>query len=303
METISSNFPIHFGQIVTSTDNMKLQEENRQLRMLVLDRIHKCYWCETTFPLYETGKITEHMAQHRAVMEEGGLFCPMCGSEDWIHMNTAQRREHLFKDADAREGQTIKTFWKDQRCLVCDTDLADVKPELVIRHFATHIPGVLKFCDRCGRNEYNFMSEFERMHHDRVCLQSDQAYAEPRVFCNRCGANQTGLSTKKKRKHDKVCSVRDGGKHCYICALDLSPWTTRDERQFHIDNCRSPAGPPRGYCTRCGIDRLNMSALEMAAHEQECYMSEPIKKLQERRARGMFLRLCGRTHGLVMKLC
>lgn len=288
MESISSNFPIHFGQIVTSTDNMKLQEENRQLRMLVLDRMHKCYWCDTTFPLYETERITQHMAHHRAVMEEGGLFCPICGSEDWIQMNTAQRREHLIQDADAREGENIKAFWKDQRCLVCDIDLARVKPELVMRHFATHIPGVLKFCDRCGRDEETFMSEFEKMHHDRVCLQSDKAFADPRIFCNRCGAIQSGLSSKKKKKHDKVCSASNGGKHCHICSIDLSPWTTGEERQYHVNNCRPPAGPPRGFCTRCGKDLLNLSALETAAHEQECYMNEPVKRIEQRRVKGMF---------------
>jgi hypothetical protein len=278
-----SSLPEIYCQRLTPTDIRSILDENKHLRNMVLERETSCHWCGETFPNISEDQKREHFKLHAAQLQEGGQFCPVCGTEDWMAMSTAERREHLFQDQDKRERETIKKFWENTYCPICDMDLSRKDPELILRHIASHTPEVLKFCERCGRNEQNFQEPSESDHHDRICTKSLKAH-DNRLFCDICGEDRTNESHKQKRAHNKRCA-KGGGKFCFKCSLDFTALTIGSSDE-HIANCRPPSGPRRGFCTRCGEDRLSMTDLETQRHRQDCYMTDPRPRVDQKRLKG-----------------
>jgi hypothetical protein len=277
-----SNLPELYCQPYTPSDIKALMEENRRLRNELLDRRHKCDWCDVTFTSYEVEEKRDHYKMHAQQIKEGGQFCPVCGTEDWMFMDTRQRREHLFEDQKSRESEIIKKFWNLLRCPICDKDLSREQPELVLRHVASHNPDVLKFCHRCGCNEQLF-TKFEESHHTRICIKSLEAH-DKRIFCDRCGSDRTKETAKQTKKHDRQCP-KTNGYFCHLCGIDMSNLSP-DDRHGHRQNCKSPAGPPRGFCTRCGKDRMSMDKLAELAHQIECLNSDPRPRIEAKKVKG-----------------
>ncbi|KAL2061168.1 hypothetical protein VTL71DRAFT_7441 [Oculimacula yallundae] len=268
--TVGSSMPTVFTQHLTPTDIMELRKENRKLLNHALEREIGCPICNMTFKPYDKDAKSAHYKTHMEQINAAGN-CPIC-NENWALFTWTQKRDHLYADFAKKEREEIKQFWEDARCPICDLELNGLSAEAVTTHMASHVPGALKFCDRCGLDLLK-CTPIERSHHDRVCTRETpvrQDGAPDPVFCENCGRERTA-ATEKSREHE-TCG---NGQYCVRCGLNLSFLPGPQERHAHTKRCRFAGGTTGTYCKRCGIHLPSLDDLGKASHDNECYRREP----------------------------
>ncbi|PVH81376.1 hypothetical protein DL98DRAFT_654057 [Cadophora sp. DSE1049] len=268
--TVGPSMPTVFTQHLTPTDILQLRKENRKLLNHVLEREIGCPICSETFKAYDNDAKVAHYKSHMDVLNSVGK-CPMC-EENWALFTIAQKKQHLLADFAKRESEDIKHFWDDTRCPICNLDLKGSTAEDIATHIASHVPGALKFCDRCGFDVLA-CTPAEKAHHNRVCTRKTpvRAHGAPDpIHCQSCGRERTAAS--EKRKEHKSCG---NGYFCIRCGLNLALLGPQ-EQQAHFRRCRVPNGGLGKYCKRCGKNLASLSAAGLASHNNECYRREPI---------------------------
>ncbi|KAH7400196.1 hypothetical protein BKA64DRAFT_707882 [Cadophora sp. MPI-SDFR-AT-0126] len=273
--TAGPSMPTVFIQHLTPTDILQLRKENRKLLNHVLEREMGCPICSETFKAYDNDAKMAHYKSHMDLLNSIGR-CPMCG-ENWALFTIAQKKQHLLADFAKRESEDIKHFWDDTRCPICNLDLKSSSAEDVTTHIASHVPGALKFCDRCGFDVLA-CTPAESAHHGRVCTRNtpvrEHGAPDP-IHCQSCGRRKTPIS--EKRKEHKSCG---SGYFCIRCGLNLALLGPQ-EQQSHFRRCRVPNGGSGNYCKRCGKHLASLSALESTSHNNECYRREPASAVTE----------------------
>ncbi|KAK0104302.1 hypothetical protein ONS96_005391 [Cadophora gregata f. sp. sojae] len=273
--SVGSSMPTVFVQHLTPTDIMQLRKENRKLLNHVLEREIGCPICSETFKGYDNDAKMAHYKGHLDLLNSVGQ-CPMC-EENWALFTTAQKKQHLHSDFSRRESDDIKHFWDDTRCPICNLDLRGSSTEEVTTHIASHVPGALKFCDRCGL-DLLACTPVEKAHHGRMCTHKtpvrENGAPDP-VICQSCGRERTAAS--EKRKEHRACY---DGYYCIRCGLNLALLPFRDQ-QAHLKRCRVPNGGSGKYCKGCGKRLASLSQSELESHNNECYRREPVSSIAE----------------------
>ncbi|KAH7327391.1 hypothetical protein BKA65DRAFT_510503 [Rhexocercosporidium sp. MPI-PUGE-AT-0058] len=267
--TAGSSMPTVFTQHLTPTDIMQLRKENRKLLNHALEREIGCPICNMTFKAYDNDAKAAHYKGHIDQLNSVST-CPIC-NETWALFTFDQKRNHLFADFAKRESKDIAQFWEGTRCPICNLDLRGKSSEDVTTHIATHVPGALKFCDRCGFDVIA-CTPAERAHHERACTRHTpirEPEAPDPILCQSCGRERT-LASGKTKKHD-VCG---NGQYCIRCGLNLSLLDVQEQNE-HSKRCRVPGGAAGKYCKRCGKKLEGLSALGLASHNNACYRREP----------------------------
>lgn len=268
--TAGPSMPTVFTQHLTPTDIMQLRKENRKLLNHALEREIGCPICNMTFKAYDNDSKAAHFKDHIDQLNSVGT-CPMC-NETWALFTFEQKRNHLLADFAKKESQDILQFWEDTRCPICNLELRSKSAEDVTTHIASHVPGALKFCDRCGFDVLA-CAPAEKAHHDRVCTRNtsvrEPGMPDP-IICQNCGKERTPAS-ENIREHD-LCG---NGQFCIRCRLDLS-FLDAQEQHEHFKRCRVPGGAAGTNCKRCGKKLAGLSARGLASHNNECYRREPV---------------------------
>ncbi|KAH6720987.1 hypothetical protein BKA61DRAFT_510071, partial [Leptodontidium sp. MPI-SDFR-AT-0119] len=262
--TAGPSMPTVFTQHLTPTDIMQLRKENRKLLNHALEREIGCPICNMTFKAYDNDSKAAHFKDHIDQLNSVGT-CPMC-NETWALFTFEQKRNHLLADFAKKESQDILQFWEDTRCPICNLELRSKSAEDVTTHIASHVPGALKFCDRCGFDVLA-CAPAEKAHHDRVCTRNtsvrEPGMPDP-IICQNCGKERTPAS-ENIREHD-LCG---NGQFCIRCRLDLS-FLDAQEQHEHFKRCRVPGGAAGTNCKRCGKKLAGLSARGLASHNNEC---------------------------------
>ncbi|CZT44414.1 uncharacterized protein RSE6_04577 [Rhynchosporium secalis] len=268
--SVGPSMPTVFVQHLTPTDIIELRKENRKLLNHALEREIGCPICNMTFKAYDNDAKSAHYQTHMEQINSAGN-CPIC-NENWALFTWSQKRDHLHADFAKKGSQDIRQFWDDIKCPICNLDFAGKTAESVTTHMASHVPGALKFCDRCGLDLLR-CSPIERDHHDQVCTRDTPvrpAGAPDSILCQFCGRERTPES-EKNREHT-VCG---NGQHCIRCGLNLSLLGGPQEQHSHSTRCRVPGGTTGKYCRRCGKNLQSLTFLDKTAHHDDCYRREP----------------------------
>lgn len=286
---VGSSMPTIYAHRLTPTDIKQLQDENQKLRNQVLDRMNACPICSEVFEAYETDNIRDHVKQHQKQLEEGGQ-CPSCGDPQWVFMTNDEKRSHFAIHQYHNESATIKQFYKDQHCPVCDRDLSKLTPEKVIHHCLEHAPGQVQYCDRCGLGEKDCNTE-ELQHHRNKCrLAKDRYPFEPEpVFCNNCGLDVTRATPDDNIKHQKNCRKGPKGRFCVQCGLNMSMHHWNQEAiDKHNSHCMPPSGLKKKFCEKCRAEMASLDAIGRSHHQQTCRSVEPAVPSEQARIAGKF---------------
>ena len=286
---VGSSMPTIYVQRLTPTDIKQLQDENQKLRNKVLDRMDACPICSETFEAYETDKIRDHVKQHQKQLEEAGQ-CPSCGDPQWAFMTNYEKRTHFATHQYHNESATIKQFYKDQHCPVCDRDLSRLTPEQVINHCLEHAPGQVQYCNRCGLDEKDCNAE-ELDHHRHKCrLAKDRYPFEPEpVFCKNCGLDVTHATPDDNIKHQKNCREEPMGRFCMKCGLNMSMHHWNQEAiDRHSSHCMPPSGLKKKFCEKCRTEMASLDTIGRSHHQQTCRWVEPVVPSEQARITGKF---------------
>lgn len=267
-----TNLPEIFYNAVTPTDNSLILAENRSLRNMVLQRRHKCDWCEFTFADHDEAGKRAHFLTHKKQLASGGDACDMCGDTGYRFMSSSEKRAHHIACGKRRETEVIANFWKTCKCPICDEDLSRMDPKIVLQHVASHTPEVIKYCDRCGRDK-DSLSVAEKLHHDRICVLNPEAKGR-QEYCDRCAQDLTDITPRNRQRHDRICGLKPARNFCTICSLDFASLSIHEARA-HRANCKAPAAPPNSFCNRCAKDRLAMDDAQVAQHKRDCFSINP----------------------------
>ena len=204
------------------------------------------------------------------------MMCPWCLDPNWAFWSPTERKSHLETDFAMQRGKEKNATLQDVFCPICHKDLNGLKTEHVMAHIAGHTPDVLKWCDRCGRNNTT-MDPVEILYHKKVCIDARprDITAAPYKFCGVCGQDVTKLTDKQFRDHkaSKLCTT-GLGQFCTVCALDLS-LIHNGLTNAHEKNCRPPSGPQRRFCNRCGVNEWELNDRETASHTNDCLSRDP----------------------------
>ncbi|KAI6714117.1 hypothetical protein JHW43_003338 [Diplocarpon mali] len=265
--TVGPNLPTVYAQHLTPTDIAQLLRDRRKAVNHVLERETACPICSEVFASYDNEKKKKHYEQHTEQIHAGRV-CPLCEDANWRFWTLSQKRDHLINDQNEQVKAEIKAFWSVTRCPVCNEEFRDLTAEQVIAHLAAHIPGALKFCDRCGL-DISSSTPAEISHHDRACVFV--AVRPPNVdwLCNLCGKeDKSGHESTHPGFQDPSAPF------CVRCGLSLAK-LDESACDDHGSRCRRPSGPSAVFCKRCGIDLSSLDALGFAAHNNECYRTAP----------------------------
>ncbi|PBP27596.1 hypothetical protein BUE80_DR001478 [Diplocarpon rosae] len=265
--TVGPNLPTVFAQHLTPTDIAKLLQDRRKAVNHVLERETACPICSEVFASYDNEKKKRHYEQHTEQINAGRV-CPLCEDANWRFWTLSQKRDHLINDQNEQVKAEIKAFWSVTRCPICNEEFRDMTAEQVIAHLAAHIPGALKFCDRCGL-DISSCTPAEISHHDRTCVFVAERQPNVDWLCNVCGQED-----KPGHESTHPGSQDPRAPFCVRCGLSLA---NLDEATHadHGSRCKRPSGPSAIFCKRCGVDLSSLDALGFAAHNNECYRREP----------------------------
>lgn len=279
--TVGSNLPTVYAHHLTPTDIAKLLQEKRKAVNHALERQIACPICPEAFAAYDVEAKKKHYESHVEQLNAGKL-CPMCGI-NWGFYTFEQRKNHIVGCQITTNKQDVEHFWAATKCPICDTEFKFMKPEAVIAHMTGHIPGALKYCDRCGIDLLSCTAR-ERSYHDNMCVHTDDHPLAVDIKCDHCGQEK---KPGEGRAHD-TCGD-NVNKHCIRCGFSLSELSARDQ-EGHRRRCRVLCGPTGTYCRRCGTNLSILDALGIATHKNECYRREPFSagtQISTARARGM----------------
>ncbi|KAF6811331.1 hypothetical protein CSOJ01_05760 [Colletotrichum sojae] len=270
MRTGGNRVPMVTKNVLTVTEQRRLQEDLWTVRGMALDRLSKCPWekCRFTFRIDEQQKLLEHLQATHV-----GNKCPWCDAYLFEHWTQARKEKH-FKEAHADELQKMlgtttpptDTRRTTEPALKVDSrSHAGAKPAApaAISTFqilerasrpvglpraplpppkANSKEGGYLFCDRCGRDHTVLSNKADREHHDRRCVPNADA-AGRCDFCEVCG------DVVWKTKKDKD---------------ELAPFDDYPHR------CRGTSHSNKPHCTKCGFSLRKLEDKEIDTHRQHC---------------------------------
>ncbi|KAI9052063.1 hypothetical protein LZ554_004316 [Drepanopeziza brunnea f. sp. 'monogermtubi'] len=264
--TVGSNLPTVFAQHLTPTDIAQLIHERRKAVNHALERQIACPICPQVFTAYNVEAKKKHFEMHGAQLNAGRL-CPMCGI-DWTFMTFEQRKDHIIACQIKTNKEDVMNFWAATRCPICNDSFAGRKAEAVINHLAAHIPGTLKYCDRCSL-DLSSCTGAERNYHDSMCVHTKDKPAAADTKCHHCGREKVHG---EEEDHD-TCGD-NVSTYCTRCGFLISNLRLEDQHA-HRHRCRVLCGPTGTFCKRCGIDLSVLDSVGHAFHNNECYLREP----------------------------
>lgn len=242
------NLPVMSAGILTPTEQRQVQLDHYALRNIALERSQKCPYrgCSRVFSVAEDARLQAHLVDvHEAEK------CNFCDEVLYRYWTENQRRAHFLAE--------------HSRLFVTRTGMAEDNSFTMPSQHRTDYEREARwtFCARCGRNHDILDIKADRVHHDNVCYQGNDA-ERMQIWdgCVKCGAH---IPTGSKAPH--YCQQLfnpDESPYCDKCALPLGLFSDL-YRATHQLHCRGQSHDDGKYCPWCGIE-----VSPRASHINEC---------------------------------
>ncbi|TDZ34541.1 hypothetical protein C8035_v010841 [Colletotrichum spinosum] len=265
MRTGGSRVPMVIKNVLTPTEQQKLQEDFWTVRGMMLDRINKCPYetCRFTYRMDEESKLLQHVER-----EHVGDKCPWCSVQLFAHWSDGQRSEHfrdkhadvfrrILKEASKPDAASSGTVRRATKALLPRSSSTAVSPFKIVERVgpsagplpkpsqparANKKESEYRYCDRCGRDHQILTDKDERNHHDHRCVPLAEASGRC-TFCETCG--------------DFVWNSKED-------ASALAPYDEFPHR------CRGTSHAKKPHCTKCGFSLKKLSDENIDRHRENC---------------------------------
>ncbi|KAK1981621.1 hypothetical protein LZ30DRAFT_770687 [Colletotrichum cereale] len=267
MRTGGSRVPMITRNVLTVTEQHKMQDALWKTRGMVLDRISKCPYdgCNFSHRVDEDTKLVRHLEENHA-----GQKCPWCDVQFFPLWSRKQKEAHY------------KTVHRDQlRNVLEQTEKPAPRPQTS----QTSTAGRL---DNFSVPLTPSLSPFKIMERARPASgplprpapppKASEKEADYR-YCDRCGRDHTQLTGQAERiRHDRLCvPLAEGGGLCTFCEAcgDVEWKTEQDAKEFapfdvYPHKCRGTDHRNKPHCTKCGLSMKNMTDEVIDKHHTYC---------------------------------
>lgn len=259
---VSDSVPVLSTQLLTATEQRRLQEAFFRMRSLALGRVQECPWpgCWKYFGLDEDG--SSNFQKHLKTVHVGKQ-CPFCQDgtvllDNWAPWQIAQHFLSEHVDQFSHKGD----LRRDLTVAINSKGLVHAREEQ------------FKFCPRCGRNHAILDARADRAQHDNLCFPGNASTAATSKYCVNCGKDYIpsgGLYPHKA--HEDECQAkpeqREEAMHCHDCGLPVHEFSRRYAHK-HVLFCKGAACKRVNWCPWCGIDLTLISRVECHSHLDTC---------------------------------
>ncbi|KAK7732495.1 hypothetical protein SLS53_008500 [Cytospora paraplurivora] len=263
----STSLPVISTQILTPTEQRRLQESYFQMRSIALNRGQLCphKGCRAYFPVGPDNmdKFHAHLEQKHV-----GTHCPFCPETLFAHWPPKQKQRHFVDNHSeyfTRKGDILKE--------------ARLAEDIKNRGLVHRREEQYNFCPRCGRNHNILNSKADRTQHDNVCFPGNTIRDANTKYCIFCGNPEftgSGAPNDPWAAHD--CQLRDGAgakpasdSFCTNCSLPCSRLGVSYARR-HLLNCKPPDTGRDNWCPWCGIDLKSGPLRQRLQHLKDCML-------------------------------
>lgn len=257
---VSDSVPVLSTQLMTATEQRRLQEAFFKMRSLALGRVQECPFagCWKYFGLNEEG--TRSFQKHLKDIHVGKQ-CPFCHDtllDSWAPWQVAQHflTEHV--DQFSHKGD----LHRDLTVPIYSKGLVHSREEQ------------FKFCPRCGRNHAILDAKPDRAQHDNLCFPGNCNTAATTKYCVSCGQGYVpakGLFP--HQAHEKECKAtpeqKEEAMHCHDCGLPTHEFSRRYAHK-HTLFCKGAGCKRVVCCPWCGVDLKLVSEVECHTHLDSC---------------------------------
>lgn len=257
---VSDSVPVLSTQLMTATEQRRLQENFFKMRSLALGRVQECPFpsCHKYFGLDAQG--TQAFQTHLKE-QHVGKQCPFCHDvllDCWAPWQVAQHFLTNHVDQFSHKG--------------------DLRRDLTVPIFSRGLvhsrEEQYKFCPRCGRNHAVLDAKADRAQHDNLCYPGNSSSAARTKYCASCGKGYVpGKGVFGDQVHDKDCKAtteqKEEAVHCRDCGLPTHEFSRRYAHK-HTLFCKGAECKRVLWCPWCGVDLKLVSQVARHAHLDSC---------------------------------
>lgn len=255
----SESVPVISTQVLTPTEQRRLQETVFEMRNLALNRAQPCPFrpCNKNFTIDDAGR--QHFRDH-IQSTHIDRRCPFCDDKMFGYYDERTKQQHFY------EKHVYYFSHKDDLRL---NTLFDVKSMELTHERETK----WNFCARCGRDHNQLNVNGDRAQHDNICFPGVTEKESRQTYCVDCGE-----SIRSATRH--VCtsdSSADPGTrpvHCKKCALPTHK-LARSYAEKHLARCRGSHSDKAHWCPWCGQNFAIYSRTQTYKHLDECTYMPP----------------------------
>lgn len=257
---ISDSVPVISTQLMTATEQRRLQEAFFKMRSLALHRVQECPFpgCRKCFPLDEEGmqSFQKHLQNIHV-----GKQCPFCHDpllDSWAPWQITEHFMSKHVDQFSHKGD----LRRDLTVPIYSKGLVHSREEQ------------FNFCPRCGRNHEILDAKPDRAQHDNLCFPGNSSDAATTKYCINCGEGYIPLgSLYPHQAHEQECKAtpeqREEGMHCHDCGLPTHEFSRRYAHK-HVLFCKGAEYKRINWCPWCGIDLALTPRVECYTHLDTC---------------------------------
>lgn len=255
----SDSVPVLSTQVLTPTEQRRLQETVFEMRSLALNRAQPCPFrpCNEHFTIDDAGR--QHFRDH-IQSTHIDKKCPFCDDRMFGYYDERTKQQHFY------EKHVYYFSHKDDLHL---NTVFDVKSLKLTHERETK----WNFCARCGRNHDQLNVNGDRTQHDNICFPGVSEKETRKVYCVDCGGSTSGSAM-------HVCTLdpsADPGTrpvHCKKCALPTHK-LARSYAEKHLARCRGSHSERAHWCPWCGQNFVIYSRTQSYKHLDECAYKPP----------------------------
>ncbi|OLN96919.1 Reticulocyte-binding protein-like protein [Colletotrichum chlorophyti] len=268
--------PMVVNNVLTATEQRRLQEHYWTLSRVKIDRVTECpfaksHKCQFTHRVNEEEQPRKHIEEVH--FQEKCAWCDVLFSKNWTrkqrsrHYRTEHRAElekltgksaqpaHVVRSrtsgtpSNQRTGSLFTQINPEQTSKsLSNYRIVDPRPPVgplpkpMPPAKASAQEANYRYCDRCGRDHSMLKDRADRDHHDRVCVPLAEG-AKRCTFCKTCGDRSWN-------------TAKDGS--------DLAPFDDFPHK------CRGLSHPMKPFCTKCGLSMKNLTDERIDRHDKYC---------------------------------
>lgn len=255
----SDSVPVMSTQVMTPTEQRRLQETVFEMRSLALNRAQPCPFtpCRMHFAIDDAGR--QHFCDH-IQSTHIDKKCPLCNDKMFGYYDERTKQQHFY------EKHVYYFSHKD------DLHLNTVF-EVASKYLTHEREQKWNFCARCGRDHNQLNVNGDRAQHDNMCYPGVNEEEARRRYCVDCGGRADGVA-----KHvctlDATADPNTKPVHCKKCALPTHK-LARSYAEKHLARCRGSHSNKAHWCPWCGQNLVIYSRTQSHKHLDECSYKPP----------------------------